>query len=166
MAKTKRVRKDSIVSTTMSYNNRVLLDTMADARGMTRSEYIRYLILADAELTTPRVVADAMNELLAGERGRPKNDIAMLDSFLINESQAEYGRLLREFGMFIGQDPIGNSIFQDHEGEPCIVWNMTAYNYDDFIQLSEEDRKDILTAKIEQLKDQEIANDDIRARRK
>lgn len=161
MAKTARVRKDSIVSTTMSYNNRVLLDTMADARGMTRSEYIRYLILQDAKATTPRVVAAALDELLQDQkRGRPTLTENLKDSYLIDETKAEYGRLLREFGMFIGQDPVGNAIFTKVLNEPCIVWNECAYNYDDFVQLSKEDREDIITAKLQQLQDQETANQD------
>ena len=164
MAKTARVRKDAIVSTTMSYNNRVLLDTMADARGMARSEYIRYLILRDAEDVTPRIVAAAAAELLAGHRGRPNQDISLTDSHIIDETKAEYGRLLREFGMFVGQDPIGNAIFTKIMNEPCIVWNETAYNYDDFQQLSREDREDIIAAKLQQLQDQETAARDEDAR--
>ena len=136
MAKTARVRKDAIISTTMSYNARVLLDTMADARGMSRSEYIRFLIVQDAKTTTPRVVAAAATEIMEGQRGRPNQDTSLIsDHFLIDETKAEYGRLLREFGMFISQDPIGNAIFTKILNEPCIVWNECAYNYDDFRQL-------------------------------
>ena len=127
---------------------------------MARSEYIRYLVLRDAEETTPRIVAAALNELLAGQRGRPNQDINLKSSHIIDETKAEYGRLLREFGMFIGQDPVGNSIFTKIMNEPCIVWNETAYNYDDFLQLSKEDREDIIAGKLQQLQDQEIADQD------
>lgn len=160
MAKTARVRKDAIVSTTMTYNTRVLLDTLADARGMSRSEYIRFLVVTDAQEQTPRVVAAAAAELINTQRGRPTLTETLTDSFLINETKAEYGRCLREFGMFIGQDPVGNALFTKIMNEPCIVMNETAYNYDDFQQLSREDREDIIAAKLQQLQDQELADED------
>lgn len=160
MSPRKRVRKDAIVSTTMSYNCRVLLDYAADARGMTRSEYLRYLLVRDAEGLSTTVIAAAADELLTHQKGRPADGIELTSSFIIDETKAEYGRLLREFGMFIGQDPIGNALFTKIMNEPCIVWNKSAYNYDDFLQLSKEDREDILTAKFQELQDQEIARQD------
>jgi len=153
----KRIRKDAIVSTTMSYNVRVLLDHAADARGMTRSEYIRFLIVEDARDLGPRVCAAAANELLDHKKGRPTVDEELTNSYIVDETKAEYGRLLREFGMFISQDPIGNAIFTKVDNEPCIVWNKTAYNYDDFTQMSKEDREDIVAAKLQQIQDQETA---------
>lgn len=157
MAKSSRIRKDCIVSTTMSHNIRVLTDTLADARGMTRSEYIRFLVVKDAEIQAPRVVAAAAEELLDNHRGRPDDDESLTSSYIVDESKAEYGRLLREFGMFVGQHPVGNALFTPILGEPCIVWNETAYNYDDFVKLSKEDRTDILEARLQQIKDQEMA---------
>lgn len=155
-----RVRKDAIVSTTMSYNCRVLLDYAADAKGMTRSEYIRYLVVRDSRELSKKVIAAAADELLTHQKGRPENGVELTSSYIIDETKAEYGRLLREFGMFIGQDPIGNAIFTKVFNEPCIVWNKCAYNYDDFLQLSKEDREDILAAKLQELQDQEIAKED------
>ncbi len=158
MAKSVRVRKDAIVSTTMSYNARVLLDTMADARGMSRSEYLRYLIVQDAKATTPRVVAAAAAEILEGQRGRPAADTSVVaDDFLIDETKTEYTQLLREFGMFINQDPIGNAIFTKVLDEPCIIWNKHVYNYDDFCQLSREEREYIVAARLQRLQDRELA---------
>jgi len=162
----KRVRKDAIVSTTMSYNCRVLLDYASDAKGMTRSEYIRYLVVRDSSALSSKVIAAAADELLTHQKGRPADGVELTSSYIIDETKVEYGRLLREFGMFIGQDPIGNALFTKVLNEPCIVWNDCAYNYDDFVQLSKEDREDILAAKFQQLQDQEITRADEATRTK
>jgi hypothetical protein len=164
MSTTKRIRKDNVVSTTMSYNCRVLLDYAADARDMNRSEYLRYLLVRDASDLGPVVVAAAAAELLTHKKGRPADGIELTSSFLVDETKAEYGRLLRTFGMFIDHEPIGNALFTKILNEPCIVWNETAYNYDDFVILSKEDREDIIAARLQEIQDQDLANEDLEAR--
>jgi len=156
---TKRVRKDAIVSATMSYNMRVLLDHLADARAMSRSEYVRMLVLQDAQETAPRIVAQAAAELLDTKQGRPSLQETVIDSILVDEAKANYGRLVREYVEFLGDDPVGNRYFINIGGEPCIVHNETAYNVDDFKQLSKEDREDIITAVRETRANQDLADE-------
>ena len=156
---TKRVRKDAIVSATMSYNMRVLLDHLADARAMSRSEYVRMLVLEDAEITSPRIVAQAAAELITARQGRPSLDETVVDSILVDEAKANYGRLVRSYREFLGDDPVSNRYFTNIGGEPCIIFNECAYSVDDFALLSKEDREDMITAVRESLADQELADD-------
>lgn len=154
---TSRVRKDAVVSATMSYNMRVLLDTLADARAMSRSEYVRYLVLQDAQDTTPRIVAAAVDESATAKQGRPKLQDTLKDSFLIDEAKARYGAMVRDFQELLGDDLAVGHYFVNVGGEPCIVWNESAYNYDDFRALSKEDRIDIIEAKRQERQDIALA---------
>ena len=99
----KRTRTDKIVSFTTPHNTRLLLDILCGARHMSRSEYLRYLVLEDARRTAPNIIDAALAEDIYAKRGRLAKDEEFTESPLLEQTKADYRSLLREFGEFISE---------------------------------------------------------------
>jgi len=145
-----RIRKDHCINTKMSDNMKILLDTVAQYRGQKRSEYIRHLILADLKNTMPAILGDILDETVV-KQGRPWQPMDV--SVTEQEARIEYGKLQKEFALFLGAEDIGNKLFTKVLNEPCLVIGEEAINYDDFVALDKERREELLTQRYQDLQD-------------
>lgn len=102
----KRTRTDKIVSFTTPHNTRLLLDVLCGAREMSRSEYLRYLILEDARKTAPKVLDLALAEAIYAKRGRPGKQEEFTASPIVEETKEQYRALLRSYGEFVSEQDL------------------------------------------------------------
>lgn len=102
----KRTRTDKIVSFTTPHNTRLLLDVLCGAREMSRSEYLRYLILEDARRTSPRILDAALAESIYAKRGRPGKNEEFTESPLLEQTKSNYRSLLRLYGEFVSEQDL------------------------------------------------------------
>jgi len=107
-----RTRKDTIVSMTMPHATRVLTDMLADARGLSRSEYFRYLVLQDAQKSAPRVLAEALTEGVKVCLGRPSHPAQVASQFAVAEENARLN-LVAKFPFFENADALRTMFVDD-----------------------------------------------------
>ena len=132
MAK-KRTRTDKIVSFTTPHNTRLLLDVLCGAREMSRSEYLRYLILEDARRTAPTIIDAALAESIYAKRGRPGKEEQFTDSPLLERTKSNYRSLLRLYGEFVSEVDLTDYIL-----------SVEGLSLEDFADKTEEERKEIV----------------------
>ncbi len=129
----KRTRTDKIISFTTPHNTRLLLDILCGAREMSRSEYLRYLILEDARRTAPTIVDAALAESIYAKRGRPGKGEEFTESPLLERTKSTYRTLLRLYGEFVSEVDLTDYILS--------VENISL---DDFCDMPEEERKQVV----------------------
>lgn len=79
-----KTRRDSVISFTAPTATATLLESLAQVRGITRSELLRYLIVKDALENHATILVEAITETTQIRRGRPSADAPA--SFLDNET--------------------------------------------------------------------------------
>jgi len=98
---TERTRKDTIISVTVPFTTKTLIDMLSEFRGLSRSEYFRYLVLRDIEDygTLNKILAEATAEGVKVAMGRPveKKQTA---SALALEEEAAREALVEKFKIF------------------------------------------------------------------
>jgi len=85
---------------------------LADARGLSRSEYFRYLVLQDAQKSAPRVLAEALTEGVKVCLGRPSNPAQVASQFAVTEEQARLN-LVAKFPFFENADALRTMFVDD-----------------------------------------------------
>lgn len=145
--KTQRPRKDQVLSITVSKNTRLMMDILAGAYGMSRSEYIRFLAMRDAETQVPKLLNEALAEKIKVPRGRVANT-RLKDSHedLERKMQDLLEDLNAKYYEFLSYDEFFDQFFQPVDGELCIVHDDRKYTVDDWEQLSKEDKTDLIAA--------------------
>lgn len=130
----KRTRTDKIVSFTTPHNTRLLLDTLCGARHMSRSEYLRYLILEDARRTAPSIIDAALAESIYAKRGRPGKEEEFTESPLLDKTKAQYRSLLLLYGEFVSEVDLTDYIL-----------SVEGLSLENFASKTEEERVDIVS---------------------
>lgn len=130
----KRTRTDKVVSFTTPHNTRLLLDVLCGAREMSRSEYLRYLILEDARRTSPRILDAALAEDIYAKRGRPGKDEEFTESPLLEQTKSNYRSLLRLYGEFVSEVDLTDYIL-----------SVEGLSLEDFAAKTEEERREVVS---------------------
>lgn len=130
----KRTRTDKIVSFTTPHNTRLLLDVLCGAREMSRSEYLRYLILEDARRTAPTIIDAALAESIYAKRGRPGKEEEFIESPLLERTKDTYRSLLRLYGEFVSEVDLTDYIL-----------SVEGLSLEDFAALTEDERKQVVS---------------------
>jgi hypothetical protein len=130
----KRTRTDKIVSFTTPHNTRLLLDTLCGARHMSRSEYLRYLILEDARRTAASIIDAALAEDIYAKRGRLAKDEEFTESPLLKETKEQYRTLLRLYGEFVSEVDLTDYIL-----------SVEGLSLEDFAAKTENERTEIVS---------------------
>lgn len=114
-----KTRRDSIVSSTMPHATRCLADMLAAARGLSRSEYLRYLVIQDGRANTNRVLAEAITEGVRVAMGRPTATATGISPFALQE-EATRNALIKQYPFFEESDG-WQTLFTDVDGESMFV---------------------------------------------
>ena len=130
----KRTRTDKIVSFTTPHNTRLLLDILCGAREMSRSEYLRYLILEDARRTSPRILDAALAESIYAKRGRLAKGEEFTESPVVEQTKQNYRSLLRLYGEFVSEVDLTDYIL-----------SVEGLSLEDFAEKTEEERAEIVS---------------------
>lgn len=130
----KRTRTDKVVSFTTPHNTRLLLDVLCGAREMSRSEYLRYLILEDARRTSPRILDAALAEDIYAKRGRPGKDDEFTESPVVQKTRDNYRSLLRLYGEFVSEVDLTDYIL-----------SVEGLSLEDFAAKTEEERREVVS---------------------
>jgi len=101
---------------------------------MSRSEYLRYLILEDARRTAPTIIDAALAESIYAKRGRPGRDEEFTESPLLDKTKADYRALLVAYGEFVSEVDLADYIL-----------SVEGLSLEDFAAKTEEQRVDIVS---------------------
>ena len=142
-----RPRKDQVLSITVSKNTRLMMDLLAGAYNMSRSEYIRFLAMRDAETQVPTLLNEAIAEKITVKRGRVANArLKPGHKDLERKMQDSLEELNSKYYEFLNTDEFFDQFFNMVDGELCIVHDDRKYTIDDWDQLSNEDKTDLIAA--------------------
>lgn len=95
-----KTRKDYVTSVTMPHATRVLADMLATARGLTRSEYFRFLVLRDIESgAVNNLVSEALAQGVKVVLGRPLTAMTVASPFAIQQENVR-AALLDKYPFF------------------------------------------------------------------
>lgn len=132
-----RTRKDAIISTTMPHATRCLADMLAAARGLSRSEYFRFLVLEDCTRNSPTIIAEAMAQGIHVSMGRPVNAINNASPFALQQEAAR--KALSDKFPFFETVEGWRMMFAEanDEGENCYIEPQTGrtFTIDEFCNL-------------------------------
>lgn len=131
-----RTRKDTIVSVTMPYTTRVLLDMMCDFRGLNRSEYFRYLVLEDAvkRETVDKILAEATAEGVKAAMGRPVEKDSTISAFAVEEEESRKA-LLNQYPIFDDAVAWMQLFDEDAQGNRHFTTEQGSYTLAEFVNL-------------------------------
>lgn len=101
---------------------------------MSRSEYLRYLILEDARRTSPRILDAALAEDIYAKRGRPGKDEEFTESPLLEQTKESYRSLLRLYGEFVSEVDLTDYIL-----------SVEGLSLEDFAAKTEEERREVVS---------------------
>lgn len=144
-----RTRKDAIISMTMPYTTRCLMDMLSDFRGLTRSEYVRYLILRDAEefQGVERIMAEAVAEGIKTLNGRPATSTAAISPFAAAEEIA-YGEMINKYAIFEGRDTWLGLFEYDEDSNRFFVTPKEKYTFEEFLDLDFDTMAKLIQTKL------------------
>lgn len=130
MAKAKD-RRDKVISVTMPVVTSILLDMVAEAKGYTRSEYIRYLILNDAPNVAAEIMAAAIDEGVKASSQRSRKTATPSEQLAITAAK-ELADLQEEYKPLVNND--GFDVFEYNEdGIPVLrISNDAAVTFEQF----------------------------------
>lgn len=97
-------RRDSVISFTAPTATATLLESLAQVRGITRSELLRYLIVKDALENHANILAEAIAETTNIRRGRPSADAP--ESFIDSEALKREAVMAVASGTFVNSEGI------------------------------------------------------------
>jgi hypothetical protein len=129
-------RKDSVISFTLPHMCRVLCDMLADARGIQRSEYLRQLILQDAQQNSPALVAEALAHGTNVLIGRPSVVSKPESEFAVQQEGLRLA-LCKKYPWFMNSDA-WTSLFEERDGVRHFVFKDKSFTEQEFGQLNIE----------------------------
>lgn len=138
-------RKDSVISFTLPHMCRVLCDMLADARGVQRSEYLRQLILQDAQQSSPALIAEALAHGTNVLIGRPSVVSKPESEFAVQQEGLRLA-LCRKYPWFMNSDA-WTSLFEERDGVRYFVFKDKSFTEQEFGQLNIETVVEMMQAK-------------------
>ena len=145
-----KTRKDIITSITMPHATRVLADMLAQARGLSRSEYFRFLVLRDIESGAVNdVVAESLAQGIKVVLGRPTPAISLASPFAVQQENVRLA-LIEKYPFFDSYNDWERLFDRESDG---LYFNLpdVRFKIDEFVNLDVDTIATLVAEKIQQL---------------